>query len=493
MGKIFERNLFCLLASTLFICFAATSSFAQVTGSPSRQSQPDAIAPLGDSAQPSPQSDAVAPSGDSSQPNPNYLFDHSQTSRFWISGQANFIYQYHPSFASPYSGPNSFSGAAEGEMSHVYTLFTGFQLFQNTEILADFESAGGKGLGNALGIAGYSNLDVVRNPSLGQAPYLARFMVHQIIDLGGGTVEAERGPFSLATELPARRLEIRAGRFSMADFFDNNSVGSDSHRQFENWTVDNNGAYDYAADTRGYTYGFIVEYQSPMFGVRFGEALMPKVANGLNLDADLGRAHSENLEFEFREHLIAGQTGTLRFLTYANTADMGSYREAIDNYLDGRTTVPNIVSTREQGRVKYGFGLNFEQPLNNSFSVFGRIGWNEGHNESFAYTEVDNTFSFGGSVKGNSWNRPQDKFGLAFVSNGISADHREYLALGGTGFLLGDGGLNYQRENIAEAFYTAHLTRGITFGPDVQYIANPGYNHDRGPVFVAGLRLHLEF
>jgi carbohydrate-selective porin OprB len=279
----------------------------------------------------------------------------------------------------------------------------------------------------------------------------------------------------------------------MADFFDVNSVGSDSHRQFENWTVDNNGAYDYAADTRGYTYGFIVEYQSPLWGLRFGEVLMPKVANGLNLDADLARAHSENLEFEFRHHLVADQVGTVRFLSYANTADMGNYKEAVDNYLAGRTPVPDIVSTREQGRVKYGFGLNAEQPLNNNFSLFARIGWNEGHNESFAYTEVDNTASFGGTVKGTLWGRGQDKFGLAFVSNGISSDHQRYLALGGIGFLLGDGGLNYGRENIAEAFYTAHITRGVTIGPDLQFVADPGYNRDRGPVFVAGIRLHLEF
>jgi hypothetical protein len=487
MRNLFERNIFRLTAAALLVCLTCGTSFAQTTGSSSSEPSKDtSIALTSDSG-------AAAANADS-QPNPNYLFDHSQTSRFWISGQANFIYQYHPSFTSPYSGANSFSSAAEGETSHVFTLFTGYQLLPHTEILADFESAGGKGLGNALGMAGYANLDVVRNPSLGQAPYLARFMVHQIIDLGGGTVESERGPFSLATELPARRLEIRAGRFSMADFFDVNSVGSDSHRQFENWTVDNNGAYDYAADTRGYTYGFIVEYQSPNWGVRFGEAMMPKVANGLNLDADLGRAHSENLEFEFREHLVAGQVGTLRFLTYANTADMGNYREAIDNwYNSGRVGVPDVVLSRQQGRVKYGFGLNFEQPLNNTVSVFGRVGWNEGQNESFAYTEVDNTMAFGGSVKADLIGRPQDKFGVAFVSNGISSEHQRYLALGGKGFLLGDGALNYGRENIAEAFYTAHIARGVTFGPDVQYIVDPGYNRDRGPVFVAGLRLHLEF
>ncbi len=208
------------------------------------------------------------------------LFPHSQTAPYWISGQDNIIFQWHPSFDAPYSGPHSFNSQAEHATSNVATIFLGYQLSPNTEVFADVESAAGGGLSDALGLAGFVNVDVVRNPELGPSPYLARAMIRQIIPLSSETIEAERGPFALATSLPVRRLELRAGKFGMADFFDLNDSGSDSHSQFMNWTVDNNGAYDYAADTRGYTVGVIAEYHDRNWAFRFGEALMPKVANG---------------------------------------------------------------------------------------------------------------------------------------------------------------------------------------------------------------------
>ena len=194
----------------------------------------------------------------------------------------------------------------------------------------------------------------------------------------------------LATSLPARRIEFRLGKFGMADFFDLNTWGSDSHLQFLNWTVDDNGAYDYAANTRGYADGAPIEYDDHWWSVRFAEALMPKVANGIHLDADIARARAENLEFEARGKLIAHRAGTVRLLTYLNHANMGNYREAIDDYLAGpKTSPPDITSTRRRGRHKYGFGLNFEQEITSQVGVFGRLGWSDGHNESFAYTEVN--------------------------------------------------------------------------------------------------------
>jgi hypothetical protein len=421
------------------------------------------------------------------------IFKHSQTSRFWVSGQINVILQWHPSFSAKYSGDNSLRAQGENATSRVLTLYAGIQLTKTTEILVDVESAGGRGVSDALGLAGFTNLDVVRNPTLGSRPYLARAMLHEIIPLSDESIESDRGPFSLATQLPVRRLEIRAGKFSTADFFDVNSVGSDSHLQFMNWTIDNNGGYDYAADTRGYTWGLMLEYQDRKWGARFAEALMPKVANGINLDWNLRRARAENLEFELRRSLIAGRSGVVRVLTYINHADMGSYREAIEAFRSGRESSPDIEAHRKQGRIKYGFGVNAEQELTKSFRFFGRYGWNEGKHESFAYTEVNNTIALGADLKGERWHRQQDKLGGAFVTNGISGDHRLYLALGGKGFLLGDGGLTYGRENFVEGYYAWHVWRGVVTSFDIQHINNPGYNRDRGPVLVPGLRLHLEF
>jgi high affinity Mn2+ porin len=424
---------------------------------------------------------------------PITVFNHPSSGWWWVSGQMNFIFQTHPPFHAPYSGENSLSPRYEKATSRVLTLFTGAQVAPSTDLLFDLESSGGRGVSDALGMAGFTNLDVVRNPELGSKPYIARLMLHQTIGFGPEREEASRNPFSLATSVPVRRMEIRIGKFSAADFFDTNSVGSDSHLQFMNWTVDNNGGYDYAADTRGYTWGALAEYHSRTWAARFGEMLMPKVANGIDLDWDLRRARAENLELEFHSKRIRHREGVVRLLSYVNHANMGDYREAVRHFESGIDPVPTIENTRQQGRVKYGFGFNAEQRLTDWLRVFARWGWNEGHHESFAYTEVNETVSLGGDYSGVPWGRKYDKLGAAFVTNGISKDHQNYLRLGGKGFLLGDGFLNYGRENIVESYYTAHLWRGVFAGVDVQYSINPGYNRDRGPVVVPGFRMHVEF
>ena len=421
------------------------------------------------------------------------LFPHSQTAPYWVSAQDNIIFQWHPSFDAAYSGRNSFHSQAEHATSNVATLFLGYQLSRTTEVFADVESAAGGGLSDALGLAGFVNVDVVRNPELGPSPYLARAMVRQIIALSSETTETERGPLALATSLPVRRLELRAGKFGMADLFDLNDSGSDSHSQFMNWAVDNNGAYDYAADIRGYTVGVIAEYHDRNWAFRFGESLMPKVANGPDLDWNLRRARAENYELEIRPPLVTNRVTTLRLLSFVNHANMGVYQQAINDFLAGRTPRPEIRAHPLQTTVKYGFGVNLEQELPHHVRGFARWGWNEGQHESYVYTEVDETIQLGADLAGNSWHRWQDKLGGVFVSNGISADHQKYLALGGLGFLLGDGALNYGRENIVESYYNAHVWRGIFAGVDLQLVNNPGYNRDRGPVLAPGFRFHLDF
>jgi high affinity Mn2+ porin len=421
------------------------------------------------------------------------MFPHPETDRFWISGQANFIAQWHPAFHSPYQGRNSLSPQAQEATSRVLTLYTGLRLTNNAELLCDVQETGGHGIGEALGLAGFTNLDVVRNPTLSKAPYIARLMWHQVIPLGDKRIVALRTPLSLFSELPERRLEIRFGKFTLGDFFDLNSYGADSNFQFMNWTVDNNGAYDYAADTRGFTFAAMVEYHERRSAIRFAEGLMPKVANGIHLDADLSRAHSENVEVELHRTVIPRREGVLRLLAFVNHANMGSYRQAIDNFRAGLTPVPDITAHPLQTTIKYGFGANFEQPFNDWLGIFGRWGWNEGRHESYVYTETDSTFEIGLGASGARWGRKYDHLGWAFVTNGISRDHQQYLALGGLGFLLGDGRLTYGRENIVETYYTLHAWRGVYPSFGFQYVANPGYNRDRGPVVVPTLRLHLEF
>ncbi len=446
-------------------------------------------------AQDSPQTrDQTTPAKDSAadaDPLPT-MFAHPELDRWWISGQVNFISQWHPEFHSPYQGPRSLPPQAQDATSRVLTLFTGVRLTDRAELLCDVQETGGHGIGEAVGLAGVTNLDIVRNPDLSKAPYIARLMWHQIIPLGDRKIGNSRSPFSLFPSLPEHRLEIRFGKFSMADFFDNNTYGTDTSFQFMNWTVDNNGAYDYAADTRGFTFAAMLEYHERSWAVRFAEGLMPKIANGIHLDADMRRARAENVEFELHGTVIRHREGIIRFLSFVNHANMGSYREAVDNFLAGRTVKPDITAHPLRTAIKHGFGANFEQPLNDWMGVFGRWGWGEGRHESFAYTEVDETAEIGIGGSGKRWRRKFDRAGLVFVTNGISRDHQEYLALGGQGFLLGDGRLNYGRENIIETYYTLHMWRGIFPSFGLQHINNPGYNRDRGPVTVLTLRLHVE-
>ena len=383
----------------------------------------------------------------------------------------------------------------EQAASEVTTLYSGLELSPSLEAVADFESAGGSGLSQTLGLAGFPNLDAVRNPGLSATPYLARLWYRKVIALSDDTVSVERSPISILTTLPVRRLDIHVGKFDMVDFFDLNDVANDSHSQFMNWTVVNNGAYDYAADTRGYTWGGVIDYEDRSWGVRFAEALLSKRPNGLNLQKNLQDAHSENYEIEFRPRLIKDRVGAVRILAFTNFANMGDYHQAIDLFAQGKTPVPEITDHPQQTELKYGFGVNAEQEFTDYLRGFARAGWNEGGHESYNYTEVNDTVAFGGDVRGSLWNRPQDKFGVAFVGNGLSQRHRQYLSLGGLGFLLGDGALSYGPEKIMECYYNFPIPvhPGFFGAVDLQYIDNPGYNRARGPVVIPGMRLHVEF
>lgn len=419
------------------------------------------------------------------------FLDHSGTGPFWFSAQANSILQSHPDFPAKYTGTNSLRPEAEAAISGLLTVYAAF-VYKTAELIVDPEMALGGGLSNALGVAGFPNLDVVRNPTLSHAPYLGRVEWHQIIPLSRDWVpNDDRGPISSFATVPRHRLELRVGKMSTVDVFDINPAASDSHLQFMNWTVDNNGAFDYAADTRGYTIGAIVEYQGPFIEVRLGEMLMPKVANGLDLDWDVGTNRGENLELEIKYSRRQAWAGTVRLLAFQNHAKMGSYREAVDAAAAAGAT-PDITAHRAPGRSKRGVGFNVIQELAGRARAFARLGWNDGHNESFAYTEVDDTVEVGGDLLGTAWHRATDRLGLAFVTNGISGPHRDYLRAGGLGFLLGDGALSYGREIITEQYYNVHAWRGLYFAEDVQWIVNPAYNTDRGPVWVLSARAHLE-
>ncbi len=486
ISQIWERNrMTCkwralILLAMLSLVVTATSAQQNEPSAPSSQT------PV--SAKATDSSGAEDPADDG----PETMFPHFKDTRFWLSGQANFVFQTHPEFPAPYSGPHSLMPHYEKATSRVLTLYTGVRLNNSTEILVDIEEAGGDALSAGFGLAGNTDLDIVRNPSLSKAPYVGRAMIHKVFALSKDKVENQRNFLSLFEEFPRRRLEIRFGKFSMPDFFDINSVGSDTHLQFLNWTTDNNGAWDYAADTRGYTVGFTADYEDRNWGLRFAEALMPKVANGIDLVWKPWQVHAENVEYELRRGLIPKKAGIVRLLAYTNSANMGIYRDQVIQAAEQDAT-PDITAHPWHITQKYGFGVNLEQDLTHYLTAFARFGWDNGRTESFAYTEVDQTFAEGVGAKGAWWRRKQDRAGVAFISNAIKKDHQNYLAAGGLGFLLGDGRLTYGRENIVESYYTAHVWRGIYLAPGLQHINDPGYNRDRGPVVVPTFRAHVEF
>jgi len=462
---------------------------------------PDAPVPAFAAAlQPSPPPYESSQAAEASAP---AMFPHPDNTRYFIAGQANIIFQSHGPFHSPYQGPNSLLPRGEYKTSLLGTIYMAYQLNRGPNYAADaifdVEAADGRGISEALGVAGMTNLDVVRNPNLGKLPYLARYELHQVIGLSNWEVDSDRGPFSLATKLPARRVELHVGRMGLPDFFDINSVGSDSHLQFMNWSVDNNGAWDYAANTRGYTDAAVAEYVDDAFTARYGIAAMPVVANGEDLQLEFRRANGQNVEFELRHgpgafvKSMAQRRGVVRLLGYVNHANMGDYREQNIKFIEHLTPTPDITAHPLQSTVKYGVGLNMEQEVSDNARVYGRFGWNEGQHESFAYTEVDQTFAVGADYVGKSWGRPEDKAGLTLATNAIKRDHQAYLKLGGLGFLLGDGNLNYAREDILEGYYNLHTWRGVYYALDAQYIDHPGYNQDRGPLLVESVRMHVDF
>jgi len=327
-GRARGTGLSLALALAFLLCAVAPAGWAQsqVAADSTQSDSTQSAAPTAPAANdpPSPPADADTES----------MFPHFKDSRFWLSGQANFIFQAHPGFHADYSGKNSLSPHYDKATSRVMTLYTGVRLNNSTEFLVDIEEAGGAALSTGLGLAGNTDLDIVRNPLLSKAPYLGRGMIHKVFALSKDKIENQRSFLSLFDELPRRRLEIRLGKFSMPDFFDVNSVGSDTHFQFDNWSVDNNGAYDYAADTRGYTVGVVADYEDGNWGFRFAEGLMPKVANGIDLVWRPWQVHAENWEYELRRGVIPKKAGVVRLLAYTNYANMGIYRDAVTQFID---------------------------------------------------------------------------------------------------------------------------------------------------------------
>ena len=411
-----------------------------------------------------------------------------------LGAQLNFIGQRLQPLHSPYAGPTSLLPAGDTEMSQAFGVYLGGALPGGLQAYLDVEMIRGNGVSHASGLAGVTNGDVVRQGSvdLGKDPYVARAFLRWTIGLGGAERDTlARAQDQAALVVPSRRLEISAGNLAVTDLMDLNRYANNTRVQFANWALFQNTAWDYAADTRGYSRGFAVAWINPRWALRAAAFQMPTYANGNVLDGDLAHAQGDAVELT----ALPGRAGTVvRLLAYLNHARMGSYADAI-RIAQQTALPPNIVPDDAPGRAKYGFGLNLEQPLADSgeTGVFARYGWSDGRNESFAFTEVDRHLSAGLQVSGVRWRRSRDVVAIAVADHALSPLHREYLEMGGRGFLLGDGRLSYAHERILEAYYRLQIGRFVQVSPDLQQIWNPGYNRDRGPATVLGLRLNVRY
>lgn len=405
--------------------------------------------------------------------------------------QATYVWQAKHPFSAAYSGSNSLSSEGENSYSFTATAALGFRPWTGGEFYFNPEAAQGVPLSNLTGLGGFTNGEMARTSGPTLTIYRARAFLRQTWGMGGGSETVESDANQLAGIVDKRRFVLTAGNLSVLDLFDDNAYSHDPRTQFMNWSLMTHGAYDYAADARGYSWGLALEYFDDGWAIRAGRFIQPKEPNQQQLDSRFFQHYGDQIEFE-RTHTLGDQPGKLRLLAFRNRAVMSRFRDALD--LANQTgSAPDINAVRSDEQFKEGTGVNLEQAITSNVGVFARAMWANGQTETYAFTEIDRSLSGGALIKGGAWGRGQDTVGIALARNGLSQAHRDYLAAGGLGFFIGDGRLDYRPESIVEAFYNLNVVKGAWITLDLQHIQNPAYNADRGPVNAGSIRLHTEF
>ncbi|MFG6464046.1 carbohydrate porin [Roseateles sp. DXS20W] len=401
--------------------------------------------------------------------------------------QSTYIWQKKPSLSSPYAGPNSLLAQAEKSYSFTATAAFGVRLSRLTEAYFDPEVAQGVPISGLVGLAGFSNGELAKTSGAKPKLYRARLFVRHTVDLGGEQQPIESAAHQLSGKAASERLVLSAGALSVLDIFDANSYAHDPRMQFMNWALMTHAAYDYPADSRGYTYGVAAEYIAEGWALRAGRFAVPKEPNQLQLDSRLFRHYGDQVELS-KDYAVAGQTGTVRLLGFRMKAVMARY----DDALSATSGTPTLDAVRQQDQAKWGVGIGVEHKLAENIGVFIRAFKADGRTETYAFTEADRSTSAGLQVGGSAWGRAQDVLGIGIAQSSLSTGHTQFLARGGQTFFLGDGKLSYRPERDFEAYYRAELLRGLFLTGDLQRIRNPGYNADRGPASFYALRLHWE-
>jgi len=410
-----------------------------------------------------------------------------ESDRWEIHGQTTYLPQGYPRFRAVYTGTNSLTPAPQAQATWSNSLFLNARLWEGGEVYYNPELLQGFGLNDTVGAGGFPSGEAQKS----NFPYphynTSRLFLRQTFGFGGEQEELASGPTQLAGKVDVSRLTIQAGKFAVMDVFDGNSYAKDTRKDFMNWSMWAPGAFDYSADKVGLTYGATAELNQKQWALRSGYFLMQSVSNSNSFDTKVFERGTYVLELETRFSLFS-QPGKLRTIAWLNSAFSGSYRETLNNPAFNL----DIAQTRT-GRIKYGYVVSLEQALTDDVGVFGRWSWNDGKTEIMAFADIDASLSLGASIKGTRWGRPDDVIGIGGAINALSSDHRDFIAAGGLGVLIGDGQLNYRRERILETYYAFALNKQLTLTGDYQLITNPAYNADRGPVHVFSGRLHGEF
>jgi high affinity Mn2+ porin len=407
-----------------------------------------------------------------------------------VHGQLTLIEQGYPAFRSPYQGTNSLTGASQIQNTTSATAFVGYRPWDGTEVYINPELMQGFGLNNTLGVAGFPNGEAQKSNFPMPRIDIARVFVRQTFGLGGEQETIEDGPNQLAGKQDISRITVTAGRFAVLDIFEGNSYSHDPRVDFLNWNMYCCGSYDVTMDKIGYTWGAAAELNQKSWAIRAGYFLVPAVSNANSYDIHISERGEYIGELELRYSLFS-QPGKFRLMGWANIANMGGYADALAMPVT-TPDYPDITQTRHV-RTNYGFVANLEQAITADLGIFSRASWSPGRVELIGWTDCDESLSFGAVLKGSAWGRPDDKIGVGGVVEGLSSIARAYFAAGGLGILIGDGQLNYRPERILEAYYAYSVNKWATFTFDYQFIDNPGYNADRGPVSVFSGRLHAQF
>jgi high affinity Mn2+ porin len=408
---------------------------------------------------------------------------------FAVYGQATNVTQTYPSFTAPYSGQNSLKGQHDTQETTDLTLYVGHRLWQGAEAWVNAEVDQGFGLSNTVGVAGFPSGEAYKIGA--SAPYLRlpRAFIRQTIPLGGEIQHVDAAANQLGGETSADALVLTVGKFSVVDIFDTNAYAHDPRGDFLNWSLIDAGAFDYAADSWGYTYGAAVEWSRSWWTLRGGLFEMSPIPNEKVVSVDFN-ARMAVLEWEIRENWT-GLPGKLKLLAFLNRASMASYRDAL-RLGQQLNRAPDVALVRHRAS-RAGLAINLEQALTPELGLFARASANDGSKEAYEFTEINRSLSGGLQLKGAAWGRADDKAGVAAVVNALSHPARDYFGAGGVGILIGDGRLRYGSEKILELYYSMRLLPAVALSIDYQHIDNPAYNRDRGPVSVYGVRLHGEF